>query len=500
MRIVGYEFLRRTLGLTGFEVSCPAAIRPVTRVMHTEGLLAVPAHVAPDGDDTLDHLLFALKHEGVNLQLLVQAIQTIQPARLLTEIDRTPNGQYIRIACCLWENFTGQHLGGRPEIGVGYVDLFDPARYITGPARRDSRWRVNFNGLGSALYCVTVERTPAIEAALASDILGRTKAFVDSLGPAMMDRALAWAYLHETEKSYAIEHETPSEDKAKAFIRLLRQAHEGRALTEDYLAELQSSTVSNPLDKAVQFRTEQNWLRGPGRGASGVTYVPPPPGLAAALMDEWMAFANNAPRLIDPIVAASIASFGFVFIHPFMDGNGRLSRFLFHKALCTSGKLDKGLLLPVSVAMKRHESEYLAVLQSYSRQARDRVQVTWIDEGEYAFEFKSDDAIFRYWDATACVEFGFQMAAEALDVELRQETRFLARYDAVMKMVNDQIDLRGNDLTTLVVICLDNRGVISQNKRKRYAGHVPAATFGLIEAAVREALANEGDGDGSAGH
>ena len=74
MNTVGYEFLRRTLGLTGFEVPRPAAIRPVTRVMPTDGLLAVPAPVAPAGDDSLDHLLFALKHEGVNLQLLIQAI------------------------------------------------------------------------------------------------------------------------------------------------------------------------------------------------------------------------------------------------------------------------------------------------------------------------------------------------------------------------------------------------------------------------------------------
>ena len=61
---------------------------------------------------------------------------------------------------------------------------------------------------------------------------------------------------------------------------------------------------------------------------------------------------------------------------------------MFHKALCSSGKLGKGLLLPVSVAMKRHEADYSAVLQSYSRQARERVQVTWIDEGAYTFDFK----------------------------------------------------------------------------------------------------------------
>jgi hypothetical protein len=34
---------------------------------------------------------------------------------------------------------------------------------------------------------------------------------------------LTWAYLYETQDSYAIEKEAPSEDKARTFIRLLRQ-------------------------------------------------------------------------------------------------------------------------------------------------------------------------------------------------------------------------------------------------------------------------------------
>jgi hypothetical protein len=119
--------------------------------------------------------------------------------------------------------------------------------------------------------------------------------------------------------------------------------------------------------------------------------------------------------------------------------------------------------------------------------------VTWIEEGEYQFEFKTDDSIFRYWDATACVEFGFRMAAQALDVELRQETVFLERYDQVMRRVNEQIDVRGNHLATLVVICLDNDGVIPQKKRKRFADRVPQASFDVIEAATREVLDEAGE-------
>ncbi|MGN5476199.1 hypothetical protein ACTMU2_01755 [Cupriavidus basilensis] len=178
-----------------------------------------------------------------------------------------------------------------------------------------------------------------------------------------------------------------------------------------------------------------------------------------------------------------------------MDGNGRLSRFLFHKALCASGQLAKGLLLPVSVAMKRNEADYLATLQTYSKPARERVKVTWIDEGDYRFEFRTDDAIFRFWDATACAEFGFRMAAQALDVELRQETTFLHRYDQVMRRVNDRVDIRSNDLATLVTLSLASGGTISQKKRKRYAGRVPEASFEVIEAAVRDVLDDTDDTD-----
>lgn len=249
--------------------------------------------------------------------------------------------------------------------------MFDPDRYVTLPARRDPRWRVAFNGLGTPAYCATVERTPTIDAAMRADTLGRAVAFAQGLADGMFDRALAWAYLSETEDSFAIERETPPPDKAEAFAELLRQAHDAQPLTEDYLVALQNSAMTQPLAREVQFRTELNWLRGPARGAMGVTYVPPTPSLCNELMDELMTLAGRLARGIDPITAAGIVSFGFVFLHPFMDGNGRLSRFLFHHTLCASGRLPNGLLLPVSMAMKRNESDYLAALKSFSAPARE---------------------------------------------------------------------------------------------------------------------------------
>jgi hypothetical protein len=406
---------------------------------------------------------------------------------MIAELNESPRGAYIRLACYFWEEFSGSILEPVPRIGGNTQPVFDPDRYLTCKGVRVPRWRVLFNGIGSIRYCATVERTAAIEAAIRSDILGRTKQFIESLGAVVMDRALAWAYLHETDSSFAIEREAPSEDKARAFVDLLHQAHEPRPLSEDYLVELQNATILNPYDKAAAFRSEQNWLAGPGRGAMAVTYVPPPPELAHELMSELIALATTAPKEIDPVVAASVISFGFVFIHPFMDGNGRLSRFLFHYALCQSGKLEKGLLLPVSVAMKRHEADYLAALQQYSRQARQRWGVRWIDEGNYALTFRGTPANYRYWDATACVEFGYRMAEQALEIELRQETEFLAVYDRVVRAVNERFDVRGSDLATLVRCCLDNRDVVSNKRRKQFAGRVPEDVFDFIESQAQAA-------------
>jgi hypothetical protein len=77
--------------------------------------------------------------------------------------------------------------------------------------------------------------------------------------------------------------------------------------------------------------------------------------------------------------------------------------------------------------MKRNETDYLTVLQGYSKQARERWSVRWIDEGIYEMRFNGRASIYRYWDATHCVEFGYRMAEQALEFDLRHETEFLVR-------------------------------------------------------------------------
>jgi len=78
------------------------------------------------------------------------------------------------------------------------------------------------------------------------------------------------------------------------------------------------------------------------------------------------------------------------------------------------------------------------------------------------------------------------MAEQALEVELRQETEFLARYDAVVRTVGERFDLRGSDLATLVLSALDNGGKVSNHRRKQFQNRVPDEVFDAVqEAAMR---------------
>lgn len=486
MGSVGYAHLKSSLKLTSFDVARPARVSPVTRLTQTDEALLVPSQVAPDNDTPLAHALFALKHEGVCLQTLTQTMRHIPDFELIQALRASPTGGYIRTLGFLWEKANGRTLNNLPEIGGSTVDLFDPARYLTADGVRDARWRVNFNGIGCIDYCAIVEKTATITSLLAEDIVGQANRFMAEQGAEFMDRALSWAYLHETESSFAIERETPSPSKAEAFAQILQHADEPRVLNEADLVTLQNAVISNPLDKATGYRHQQNWLRGPARGALGITYIPPPPDLATELMRHLTQSVNDRWAGVDPLIAAAIASFGFVFLHPFMDGNGRLSRFLIHYVLAQSGKLRKGLLLPVSIAMKRHEQGYLSALQSFSKPARACWDVNWIGDEDFELRFKADDTIYRYWNATASVEFCLQMAKQALEQDLKEETRFLMAFDRVYRAVDAVADVRGNDLTVLVRSALQNQGRVPQNRRKQFQNTVTESVFELIEAACRQ--------------
>lgn len=79
----------------------------------------------------------------------------------------------------------------------------------------------------------------------------------------------------------------------------------------------------------------------------------------------------------------------------------------------------------------------------------------------------------------------------ALEVELREETLFLQRFDALVKIVNENYDVRGNVLNTLVMQCLEQKGIVAKGRRKQYLGIVEPEVFDFLERHAQALLAED---------
>ncbi|QSR36404.1 cell filamentation protein Fic [Marinobacterium iners] len=498
--LIGYAYLANLPAVQAQEVEVECRVTSVKKKEIIGGVIAIPRALMPSPvDSVLGHILFALKHEGVNLQILAQALPLIPAEEMLSAFSASPNGKYIRVACYLWEHFTHTVLARDAEDIPGkYQPLFDPERYITCEGERNRRWKVLFNGLGSIDYCVTVRKTELIQAGISKQVLDGVRDFTEQLDPQMLHRALAWAYLSETKSSFEIEKEVPDDSKAHRFVNLLKKAHEKRLIDEDFLVDLQNQIISNKFDWASSFRLEQNYMSN-GYGAAGVTYIPPPPDLCRTLMEQWMGFANQLPAgSVDPIITSAVISFGFVFIHPFMDGNGRISRFMYHHALCQQGRLDNGLILPVSAVLRDRELDYLNALTSFSEKTRRFWNVEWISADEVYCTFTGHDAIYRYWDGTACAELMFSASEEAVEQYMKKEVSYLQRYDQLKRRIDREFDVADKVLSALVMLCLDQKGRVSQKRRDQYQYQVPEDLFDAIEEAYRELFREKDSGEATA--
>jgi Fic family protein len=69
---------------------------------------------------------------------------------------------------------------------------------------------------------------------------------------------------------------------------------------------------------------------------------------------------------INPALQAAAIAFGFVMMHPFEDGNGRLHRFLVRHVLAERRFSPPGLVLPVSSVLLDEIGNYGEILRARS--------------------------------------------------------------------------------------------------------------------------------------
>src|SRR5947208_13949924 len=98
---------------------------------------------------------------------------------------------------------------------------------------------------------------------------------------------------------------------------------------------------------------------------------------------------------IQAVVHAATIAFGFVYIHPFEDGNGRIHRFLIHNILSRRGFTPAGIMFPVSAVMLKHMDAYDASLEAFSRPLMPLIEFSLDDQGRMTVHNETVD-LYRY--------------------------------------------------------------------------------------------------------
>ena len=103
--------------------------------------------------------------------------------------------------------------------------------------------------------------------------------------------------------------------------------------------------------------------------AEVVHYIAPHWDDAPKLLSGLRDFATRTQGAA-ALVRAAVLSFGFVYIHPMSDGNGRISRFLINDVLRRDKAIPAPFILPVSATIAStvlNRRSYDQVLELFSR-------------------------------------------------------------------------------------------------------------------------------------
>lgn len=443
----------------------------------TEGFIVLGRRRLPDQPRWSTHLELALKEEGVRLDILNGLFKAIPRKELTAYLRSAPFGKYARRIWFLFEWLTGQQLDlpdvdGRPQA----VDVLDPALQVALPEGSLSRRHLVRNNLpGTPAFCPLIWRTDSIVAHEEQDYGDAARQVLASTHPDLISRAAAFLLLSDSRSSFEIEGERPSADRTRRWGQAIAEAGD-RTLSIEELVRLQHTVIGDSRFVTLGLRSEGGFVGTRDR----ISRDPLPEHISAKpsdlknLLEGLIAFAElSLASGINPVYVATCVAFGFVYIHPFQDGNGRTHRWLIHHILSKAGYNPAGIPFPVSAAILRHVESYREVLRSTS--SRMLPLIEWTSTAAHNVEVQNETAhLYRYFDATAHAAFLFRCVAETVDIDVPTEVAYLRAFDRFEREVLRLVDMPHDTIELLFRFLEQHGGTLSNRARnKEFSAFTP---------------------------
>jgi len=146
-------------------------------------------------------------------------------------------------------------------------------------------------------------------------------------------------------------------------MRLIEMELKDKKLDEELLLSLHRVLTENTLPEVEvgKYRRDQDDIVVSDRGIKAEIYhIPPKVDFVKKEIPRFIAYANNDlphTEFIHPVIKAIIIHFWLGYLHPFVDGNGRIARALFYWYLLREKYWAFGYL-PLSKVIKNSPAQY----------------------------------------------------------------------------------------------------------------------------------------------
>ncbi|MYA90139.1 MAG: Fic family protein [Boseongicola sp. SB0662_bin_57] len=432
------------------------------------------------------HVRHALKYEGLDLAVLKRLFVAIGPEPIAEWNRDEPTGGYARRIWFLYEWLIGDFLDLPDAVHGRYVPVLDDLVQFGTEGTNSPRHRVRNNLPGTPDFCPLVFRTEELRTFCARDLAARVREIAEEVPRDLLARTAAFLLLEDSRSSYAIEGEHPPQSRIQRWGRAIGEAGQHELDRAEFL-RLQRIVIGDERFVRLGFRQEGGFVGTHDRRSQ----MPQPDHVSArqedldALVDGVIAFARTHAHALDPVVAAAVLAFGFVYIHPFEDGNGRLHRYLFHHVLAERGYSPPDVVFPISATILERIGAYRDVLESHS--SRLLPLVDWRATDNFNVEVTNDTGDFyRFFDATPHAAFLYGCVQKAIDVDVPQETRFLRRYDRFRAAVDEMFDMPARTVDLLFRFMRQNDGRLSVRERRKEFAALTDAEVTRVEEVYRE--------------
>ncbi len=466
-------------------ISMTGAKRSYTE--HNQEITIYPKEYAlSNPQDPFLNLEFALKHEGIDLSIIKLVFKQLTTQEIVAYINQKKQGKSQRKLWYLFE-FLMQKQLPLPDLATGnYIDILDPDEYYTAQSIKIKRQRINDNLLGYTHFCPFVRRTPLLHAFEKKHLDRFAKKLLANYEPVIIQRAASYLYIKETLSSWHIEHEEPNKSRAIQFAKLLHKSETLGQLAKKELIQAQHIIVE-PRFAESDYRKSQNYIGQMVRAHySIIHYISPTAKDVPHLMNDLLAslermIASN----INPVIIAATIAFGFVFIHPFEDGNGRLHRFLIHYILSRTFFTPSGIIFPVSAIMVSDRKKYDQILEAFSRPLMDILEYEIDNEGIITVK-NNDASLYAYLDYTRYAEYLFSCIEQTINTDFKNELDFIVEYDQLKKALQEIIDMPDKQLDLLMKMIIQNDGTLSPAKRKKFFAMLTDKEVKKAEALIKK--------------